>query len=323
MLDVENVLSELSLPFDVRGNEALALCPMHRERTGREDNSPSWWINLETGAHMCFSCHYKGSIMQLICDVEGFHLDTWGVKEYDYDAAKAWLSRIQDVNPDKLAMVLANIPSRVEQHVAPVPMSEARLAIFVEPPQEELDARKISVASARHYGIVWDARKSDWILPVREPNTGKLLGWQEKGTINRTFRNYPTGIKISSTLFGVNQLTDGIVIMVESPLDCARMRTAGVNNVVAICGSKISEDQFKLVRSADRIIAAFDNPKLDPAGKSASDSLRKLAFKYGVNLLFFNYGETGKKDPGDLTDSEIGWGLSHAQSALFGEKAYV
>lgn len=323
MIDVENVLAELSLPYDVRGNEALSLCPMHRERTGKEDNSPSWWINLETGAHMCFSCHYKGSIMQLICDVEGFHLDTWGVKEYDYDAAKAWLSRIQEVNPDKLAMVLANIPSRVEQYVAPIPMSEARLAIFVEPPQEELSGRKISQESAEHYGILWDPRKFEWILPVREPQTGKLLGWQEKGTVNRTFRNYPTGIKISSTLFGVNQLTEGDVVVVESPLDCARMRSAGINNVVAICGSKISEDQFKLVRYADRIFAAFDNPKMDMAGKSASDDLRKLAFKYGANLLFFNYGETGKKDPGDLTDSEIEWGLSHAQSALFGEKAYV
>jgi DNA primase len=101
------------------------------------------------------------------------------------------------------------------------------------------------------------------------------------------------------------------------------MCSAGVDNVVAVCGSKISEDQFKLIRFADRIIAAFDNPKVDSAGKLASDEIRKLANKYGANLVFFNYGETGKKDPGDLTNDEIVWGLSHAQSALFGEKAYV
>lgn len=323
MIDVETVLIELLIPHDIRGNEASALCPMHKERTGKEDHSPSWWINLDTGAHMCFSCHYKGSILQLICDTQGFYTDTWGVKEYDYEAAKAWLSRVQEVNPEKLAMILAGLPSRVEEYAAPIPMSEARLAVFVEPPQEELDKRGITPDAARHYGILWNANKSEWILPTREPGTNKLLGWQEKGTVKRTFRNHPVGLKMSSTIFGVNQLEGGDIVLVESPLDCARMRTAGVNNVVAICGSNMSEDQFKLVRYADRIIAAFDNPKIDKAGKSASDNLRKLAFKYGANLLFFNYGETGKKDPGDLTDSEIEWGLSHAQSALFGEKAYV
>jgi hypothetical protein len=323
MIDVENVLAELVIPYETRGREAISLCPMHRERTGKEDHSPSWSINLETGAHMCFSCHYKGSIMQLICDVEGFYLDTWGVQEYDYTAAKAWLSRIQDVNPDKLAMILSRIPSRVEQYVAPIPMSEARLAVFVDPPVEELEGRKISLEAAQHYGILWDPRKFEWILPTREPGTNKLLGWQEKGTVKRTFRNHPAGLKMSSTVFGVNTVGDGDIVLVESPLDCARMRTAGVDNVVAICGSNMSEDQFKLVRYADRVIAAFDNPKIDTAGKSASESLRKLAFKYGANLLFFNYGETGKKDPGDLTDNEIVWGLAHAQSALLGEKAYV
>jgi hypothetical protein len=84
MFDVESALFELEIEFDIRNNEALALCPMHKERTGREDNSPSWWINLETGAHMCFSCHYKGSLLQLICDIKNFHHDTWGIREYDY-----------------------------------------------------------------------------------------------------------------------------------------------------------------------------------------------------------------------------------------------
>jgi hypothetical protein len=323
MYDIETALAELEISFDVRNNEALALCPMHKARTGSADNSPSWWINLETGAHMCFSCHYKGSILQLICDIKGFHTDTWGVHEYDYEAAKAWLANISEITPEKLAMALANIPRQHESYVKPLEMSEARLAVFVAPPQEQLDQRKITHEAAQDYEILWDEKKECWVLPLRNPQTGKLLGWQEKGTVTRSFFNRPTGLKKSSTLFGYPTLGDGDVVVVESPLDCARLRSAGVNNVVAICGSTISEDQFKLIRYADRVIAAFDNPKIDNAGKEASSDVRKLASKYGVNLLFFNYGETGKKDPGDLTDDEIAWGLSNAQSALIGEKAYV
>ena len=323
-VDIEYVLDTLGIEYETRGVEANAICPMHRERTGKEDHSPSWWINTETGAHICFSCHYKGSLLQLICDVVPFKSRGWGgVVEYNYAEAKAWLAKIYEVTPDKLMEMFSTIRTRVDALPKPIPMSEARLAVFIEPPAEELAKRNIDSNAARYYGIVWDSNKSEWILPVRDSHTGELLGWQEKGTVNRTFRNHPAGLKMSSTLFGIHNLQDGEVVLVESPLDCARMHSAGIRNVLAICGSNISENQFKLIRSADRIIAAFDNPKVDKAGKSASDSLSKLANKYGVNLVFFNYGDTGKKDPGDLTESEIEWGISNAQSSLLGEKAYV
>jgi hypothetical protein len=323
MEDIESVLAELGIDFDTRNNEALALCPMHQEITGREDRSPSWWINLDTGAHMCFSCHYKGNLAQLVCDVLGFYTDLWGKKDYDYAAANSWLASTIEISPDKMADILTRIREYREVYYKPVAMSEARLAIFIEPPAEELAKRSIDSNAARYYGILWNDVRKEWILPVRDARSNILLGWQEKGTIERTFRNKPVGIKMSTTLFGYATLSDGDVVLVESPLDCARMHSAGVKNVVAICGSNINEEQFKLIRYADRIIAAFDNPKLDNAGKSASNSIHKLAIKYGANLLFFNYGETGKKDPGDLTDNEIVWGLAHAQSSLLGEKAYV
>jgi hypothetical protein len=261
MYDIETALAELEISFDVRNNEALALCPMHKARTGSSDNSPSWWINLETGAHMCFSCHYKGSILQLICDIKGFHTDTWGVHEYDYEAAKAWLANISEITPEKLAMALANIPRQHESYVKPLEMSEARLAVFVAPPQEQLDQRKITHEAAQDYEILWDEKKECWVLPLRNPQTGKLLGWQEKGTVTRSFFNRPTGLKKSSTLFGYPTLGDGDVVVVESPLDCARLRSAGVNNVVAICGSTISEDQFKLIRYADRVSLLLTIPR--------------------------------------------------------------
>lgn len=323
MYDVESALAELEIYYDIRNNEALALCPMHKARTGKEDHAPSWWINLETGAHMCFSCHYKGSLLSLICDIKDFHTDTWGVREYDFASAKAWLENISDITPDKLAIALARVPREMAIPNPPIPMSEARLAIFVDPPEEELAKRNIDSDAARYYGILWDEKKAEWILPIREPRTNKLMGWQEKGTINRTFRNHPAGLKMSTTMFGLDKMTDGELVLVESPLDCARMRSAGVENVIAICGSHINEEQFKLIRYADRLIAAFDNPKVDDAGKKASEAIRKLASKYGVNLLFFDYADTGKKDPGDLTREEIQLGIANAKSSLLGEKAYV
>lgn len=323
-IDYEEVLEHLGIEVDVRGVEALGLCPMHQRRTGKEDHSPSWSLNLETGQHLCFSCGYKGNAVMLVADINGFYLgDAWGTGEtYDFDAAKRWLENMTEVSPERLAMILKNLPKWVEEMPPPPPMSEARLALFTAPPKSHLEARRISEEAAASYEILWDPKTEAWILPIREPNQ-KLLGWQEKGTLTRLFKNRPPGVSKSHALFGLSQMREDVVYLVESPLDCARMATAGFPGALAICGSLTSESQVKLIRGASRVIAAFDNPKIDAAGLKASESMRHMALKYGLNLSYFNYGTTGAKDPGDLTDEQTAWGIQNAKSFLFGEQAYV
>jgi DNA primase len=146
------------------------------------------------------------------------------------------------------------------------------------------------------------------------------MGWQEKGTIERTFYNRPAGLQRSKTLFGLSQQQEALAVVVESPLDCLRLFSAGVRGAVATCGTTLSVEQIRLLRYSDKIVAAFDN---DDAGRKASKLMLEWARKYGLNLYFFNYGSSSKKDPGDLTDEEIAWGLQHAKSSVLGEKAYV
>jgi DNA primase len=149
------------------------------------------------------------------------------------------------------------------------------------------------------------------------------MGWQEKGTVDRTFRNRPAGLQRAKTLFGVDVQDDNLVIIVESPLDCLRIHSAGQVGALATCGTTLSEEQIKLIRRSDKVICAFDNPEVDKAGKKASDEMRKFARKYGINLFFFNYGGSNKKDPGEMTDEEILWGIANAKSSILGELAYV
>ena len=324
IVEVGKVLENLGIDYEDKGNEANGICPMHEVRTGKPDNSPSWWINLESGQHICFSCHYKGSILQLICDINEFYSKGWGSDySYDYRAAELWLSQISAVSIETLKSIVNNLPNYLEAAPKPVPMSEARLAIFDEPPVTALESRRITLESANKYGVMWDTKTQTWILPLRDPETNKLMGWQEKGTVNRTFFNRPAGLVKSTTLFGVQNQSEDVVVVVESPLDCLRLYSAGVASAVAICGSSPSEEQVKLLRASNRIICAFDNPKLDNAGKKASEEMREFARQYGLNLSFFNYGDSGKKDPGDMTDEEIQWGIANSKSAVLGEKAYV
>ena len=52
-MKVLTTIESLGIDGDVRGNELIAACPAHKERTGRPDNDPSWSINLDKGMHHC------------------------------------------------------------------------------------------------------------------------------------------------------------------------------------------------------------------------------------------------------------------------------
>lgn len=319
--DVSATLASLGVWFTESAGEGCGYCPMHAERTGKEDHNPSWFINLDSGMHTCFSCGYKGNLVQLVCDVKGFYIESWGdIKEYDYAAGNAWLAEVAEISLETLAEIMKSLPIYIPRARNVLEMSEARLAIFVEPPVEAMEGRRINSEAVEAYGVQWHADTARWILPLREPHFNKLMGWQEKGTIDRTFKNRPTGLQKSKTLFGLNTQREDLVVVVESPLDCLRIHTAGFPGAVAICGSSPSEEQIKLLRYSNKIVIALDN---DNAGFKGSSEFLKYGRKYGLNLFFFNYSGIDKKDPGDMTDEEIAWGIEHSKSSILGESAYV
>jgi DNA primase len=282
---------------------------MHKQRTGKDDHRPSWWINTETGAHICFSCGYKGNIYTLISDVKGI----------DYHDARDYIDDTAEVPIDSLMKRIKELPQYVVAEET-IPMSEARLAVYGEPPDIELKKRFLTREAVNKYEVLWDETNEAWILPIRDPETFSLLGWQEKGARGRFFKNQPAGVKKSKTVFGVQHLNEEQLIVVESPLDVVRLESVGICGSISIYGAMMSEEQAKIIRRAKRVIAAFDN---DTAGKKACEQIRDYARKYGFDLLFFNYKGIDVKDVGDMTPSEISLGLETAKHMLHGKAAYL
>ena len=310
MIDVERVLLSLDLAlYAQRGIEVNGLCPMHKKRTGKEDHNPSWWINSETGAHICFSCGYKGNIYTLIADVKGI----------DYHEAREYANDKEDMPIDALMRRIKELPQYIQSEEAPIAMSEARLAVYTDPPDIELRKRFLTRDAVVVHGVLWDAKNKAWILPIRDPENGSLLGWQEKGSQGRFFKNQPAGVKKSRTVFGVHLMSSAReLIVVESPLDAVRLTALG-HNAISTFGAILSEDQAKIMRRAPKIIAAFDN---DKAGHTANEQIRGLARKYGMDLYYFNYKGIDVKDVGDMTESEIEHGIKTAKTSILGKAAY-
>jgi hypothetical protein len=191
------------------------------------------------------------------------------------------------------------------------------LSVFTTPPKTALASRGLTLYAAVEHQILWDERKGNWILPIRDPETNKLLGWQEKGYTTRFFRNYPTGVQKSKALFGFNTYINGDMIVVESPLDVARLSSLDITGGVATYGALVSKEQFNLLRGADRLIFAMDN---DDAGKASSMTLLTLCKEMEKEAWFFNYGDIDVKDIGAMSKDEILSGLTTARHITRGEK---
>lgn len=311
MVDIEKVLLNLDVSLTAqRGDEVQGYCPMHKARTGKEDHNPSWWINTNTGAHICFSCGYKGNVYTLVADIKGI----------DYFDAKDFINEGAEVPLDALMKRIKELPQYVPAAEEPIIMSEARLAVFTDPPESELRKRFIKPEDAKRSGVLWDASHSAWIVPIRDPNDYTLWGWQEKGARGRFFRNQPQGVKKSRTVFGVEVMNTETLIVVESPLDVPRLASAGYPGAISTYGALISEEQAKIMRRANRVVAAFDK---DDAGRHANELMRGFARKYGIELSYFNYTGIDVKDPGDMTEQEIKQGMDTARDMIHGKEAFT
>ena len=303
--EMEDFLKGLGIEtYGARGSEVKGLCPGHLDRTGKEDRNPSWSINSETGAHNCFSCGFRGGLQYLVSYVNGIPMDQ----------ADEWVKTTTSDLSMRLERALAPAPKKEE---ISVDITEANLAAYIDPPKELLAGRGITPEAAKLYGILYDSRKECWILPIRNMS-GKLLGWQEKGVHGRYFRNYPAGIQKSHSLFGYQQYEGGPMVVVESPLDVARMASVGVLGGVSTYGTAVSKEQLNVIKGADRVIVAMDN---DEAGRQAAQDFLKKSVDMWFECWFFDYASTGVKDIGGMSKAEIVYGIEHSKHALHGEKA--
>lgn len=303
MIDVHKAMVSLGINGRVSGKEFQAHCPMHRQRTGRDDTSPSWSINLKTGLHHCFSCGYKGTVQQLAADL-GVAIDDVRV--------------VQPISQSSRRIVLPDLTQVITGHAY---LDESVLGRFTTPPNWALEQRRVSPEACEYYEVMWDGLEDSWILLIRDPWNGRLMGWQSKSQTSRRFLNYPTGVKKSRTLFGYTRFDSDQMIVVESPLDAVRMYTEGVRGAVACFGAVVSKQQISLMAAADEVVFALDNPRIDEAGKKSSLALLKETKGMLKSVRFFDYRGIDAKDPGDMTGDQIRAGINTSRSRAYGMAA--
>jgi DNA primase len=271
----------MSIGVDVRrsGQEISARCPVHLSRTGKEDRSPSWSMNSETGLWLCYSCGARGTLNGLVRELTG---------KDSVDVSMMLMNN----SVEQLGM------PKVEKVVEPNIHDFLRYP-FV--PKKYLRTRGLSEEAASEYGIRWDDKNQSWIIPIIDEE-GHLLGWQEKNT-NYT-RNHPLGVKKGTTLFGIERVQYPTIVLVESPLDVVRFASSFSGmSCVATFGAQISKKQMSLLSDmASRLIVALDN---DEAGTASAKKIFSDMPHLRGGVYWLKYSHTHAKDIGDMTEDEI------------------
>jgi DNA primase len=275
-LDIE-VLRELS---GEDSTELLARCPAHHALTGKTDRRPSFSVNSRSGLFHCFSCGYAGAFIDLVED----RLGLGRVEAFQWIAHRGVYRTRDEEQPER---------KPPEERI-----TEAALALFEPPPVEALESRGLTAEACEAFGVLWHPGNRHWILPIRDPATGELWGWQEKG--KRYFRNYPQGIPKSRTLFGDLTWKGTTALLLESPLDAARAHALGIEGAFAAFGAHVSEAQMRLLKGrCTTLVLGLDN---DTAGRTSRDRLYARWRPRGLAMKFLDYRGTSAKDLGEMDD---------------------
>lgn len=263
-------------------DELIALCPGHKMTTGKSDHNPSWSINERTGVHFCFSCGFKGNVYTLVRDLDG------------EQAAKSLLSDYEihgSVAVEQGSKVSVSVRSASTVKPERRDFADSHLALYSDPPDWALARRRLLTNDYKRYGVRWDDTNEAWILPLRYPDTFRLMGYQVKAEKTRLFRNRPRAMPKADTLFGIDVVQDATrIVVVESPLDAVLLSDMDYP-AVAICGARVSDSQIGLLRDFDFVYFWLDN---DRAGDAERDRLRRASIPHS-----FVGTDIEWKDPGD------------------------
>ena len=281
-VDIHDAVYRLGLERgSIRNNNLVTRCPWP-EGHSTYDKHPSFCINMDTGAWICYTGCGKGSILTLVHRM-------LGVERND---AKSWLlsNARRDVTH---ADVLASLPplqdAIIEPDVGAIKAAQEDYnAMDPSRTSSYLLDRGYNLQTIVNWGLRYDVRYPAVVIPI------KSIDREIVATIRRMVPPVPPGtpkylyskgFDRSNHLFGANRHTGGnTIIVVEGPLDAIWLHQNGYTTAVALLGAYCSSAQVVLLRQlGSQVTLALDN---DDAGKYATERLQSILSKdFAVSVV--------------------------------------
>jgi len=289
--DVGKILDRLGLDVVLEtGDERYLNCPFHT------DDDPSFSINIKSGLWICFAGCGKGNIKGLVSKVLGIH----------YREAEVWLEGYEKVvSVSNLKQKLNRLREHEETSKISVNYwSDSMLAPYYNGVMSKyIFDRGFSKEILKEYGIGYDRRTKDIVIPARDEN-GKLVGVIRRSTTGGIRYINSLGFQKKSFLFGLDKIIidtgNKKVFVVEGPLDVIWMAQAGIP-AVGLLGSDLTDAQAQLlVKYFFTVVMVLDN---DKAGIEGIEMARKKLS--GKVIILKGVIPEDKKDVQEMSLEEV------------------
>ncbi len=312
--DIVAVVSE-TVSLARSGGSFKGLCPFHREKT------PSFFVHPSRQAFKCFGCGEGGSVFHFLMKARNLSFaeavedlgERYGVQvQYEKGPPSKRpgedLYRILRLAADTYRELLRSSPSGkpardllVRRGVA----KEAEQEFFLgyggqgKDLLSVLEREGVELARAAQAGLLFPQEGGGFrerfrgrlIFPVTDAR-GRVCGFGARaiGDATPKYLNSPESelYRKSSLLYGLFQALPVIrnekkVLVVEGYMDLIGLWQRGIRNVVATCGTSLTESHARtLKRLSDTVILLFDG---DVAGKRSAVRAGEPLYAAGVSPL--------------------------------------
>lgn len=260
------LLEKQKIYYKVSGNDLLIKClnPDH------DDANPSMRVDKVSGVFHCFSCGFKGNIL------ERFNV---------------FRSRTQ--------IIREKLKEKINKHVTQT--NGLQMPSSAEP--WDINYRGIRKETYAKFRAFTHTEFPDRIVFPITDVTGKIVLFQGRavGGAEPKYVFYPRHVPPPIFPLPVKPIMNSVVL-VEGIFDVINLTDKGLHNAVTCFGTQsVTEDKLKLlhVLGVTTIYVFFDG---DKPGQIAADKVQKLAESCGFetrNIVFDG------KDPGELTAHEV------------------
>jgi DNA primase len=316
-----------------KGRNYVCLCPFHK------DSHPSFLVSPDKGIGYCFACQNGGDIfnfyqkienvdfpeaLKALAEIAGVTLPdrpvASGPKKEEKERLRECLEAAEKFFCDQFTksdLAKNYVESRKvpKEQIASFKIGYAPDSFsatydhLLKVGFSRNDIVNSGLAVQRDLGDsrIYDRYRNRLIFPIRDAQ-GQLLGFGGR-TLGQDDAKYINSsesplYKKSQVLFGLDVARESIrekkqIILVEGYFDVLACHRVGVTNVVATCGTAITEEHATIIRrSADEAILCLDS---DRAGQDATERAFFLLSKEGIPVTTISLAT---KDAADLVNED-------------------
>ena len=322
-IDISRVIGEYVRLRKASPQRYQGLCPFHQEKT------PSFSVFLNSQYFKCFGCGKSGDVITFVQEIEGLPFyealrllaDHNGIpmpKRAEYSDPETKLrAAMYQMHEIALEIYRANLASnggsvareyltrrglsKVQIEEFGLGVSDAAGSALARRFQQEgftpEQMEESGLTRRRDDGSFYDVFRGRLMFPIHN-ESGKIVAFAGRTLKDEEPKYLNSGAtriyQKRQVLYNLNRArnhirTNDVTILVEGYMDVIGVYSAEVRNVVASCGTSLTNDQVRaLRRHSERIIVNFDP---DAAGSNAAERSVKMLLEEGMHIRILELEE--------------------------------